>query len=173
MNLRPEGLNAYIAGRYYYDNCVRNDVTKQCNKEEYVFEFGRGYKDRWIMLVMNVKWAETDGFVGIWMNGSQVINYNGSLPVKEADAVRFKFGPYRIDLDKDKTLPDVDVHFTGVGRAGTCDKLWKGCDRLMKDELPANSVRYPKTEKMAQWSAMSRVAILVLFIRFSWRRLES
>ena len=147
MNLRPEGLNAYIAGRYYYDNCVRNDVTKQCNKEEYVFEFGRGYKDQWIMLVMNVKWAETDGFVKIWMNGSQVINYNGSLPVKEADAVRFKFGPYRIDLDKDKTLPDVDIHFTGVGRARTCDKLWKGCDRLMKDELPANTVRYPKNRK--------------------------
>ena len=108
---------------------------------------------------MNVKWAETDGFVKIWMNGNQVINYKGGLPVKEAEAVRFKFGPYRIDLDKDKTLPDVDIRFTGVGRAKTCEKLWKGCDRLMKDELEVNTVRIPRNEKMARWFAMLRVAI--------------
>lgn len=141
INFRPEGLNAYIAGEYDYKTCVKNDVTRQCNKKEYVFEFGRGYKDQWIMLVMNVKWAETDGFVKIWMNGRQVINYKGNLPVREADAVRFKFGPYRIDLDKDKTLPDVDIRFAGIGRAKTCEKLWKGCDRLMNDELPENTVR--------------------------------
>ena len=147
MNLRPEGLNAYIAGRYYYDKCVKNDVTKQCDKEEYVFEFGRGYKDQWIMLVMNVKWAEKDGFVKIWMNGNQVINFKGNLPVKEAEAVRFKFGPYRIDLDKDKTLPNVDIRYSGVGRAKTCEKLWKGCDRLLNNEIPVNSVRNSNNSK--------------------------
>lgn len=143
MNLRPEGLNAYIAGQFNYDKCVKSDVTKQCDKEEYVFNFGRGYTDQWIMLVMNVKWAEKDGFIKIWMNGNQVINYKGSLPVKEAEAVRFKFGPYRIDLDKEKTLQDVDIRYSGVGRAKTCEKLWKGCDRLMNNEIPVNSVHNP------------------------------
>ncbi|MBL6606283.1 MAG: heparin lyase I family protein [Alphaproteobacteria bacterium] len=147
MNLRPEGLNVFLTKSFDYANCVRSEVTSHCNKEEFVISFGQGHQDKWIMLVMNVKWSETDGFFRMWMNGSQVINYAGGFLLREADAVRFKFGPYRIGLDKERNIPAVDIHYTGVGRAKTCDKLWKGCERLLNDALAENTVRTTRNRK--------------------------
>ena len=58
------------------------------------FELGR-----WHDLIYHVKWSHNkDGFVRAWMNGKQIVDYNGPVGYDDKEGPYFKFGLYRDDV---------------------------------------------------------------------------
>ena len=56
---------------------------------------------RWHDFVVQAKWSyKDDGFVNVWWNGRQIVEYRGPVGYDEALAPQFKFGLYRDATEK-------------------------------------------------------------------------
>ena len=56
---------------------------------------------RWHNFVVQAKWSyQDDGFVNVWWNGKQIVQYRGPVGYDESPGPQFKFGLYRDATDK-------------------------------------------------------------------------
>lgn len=155
----------YLADTINYDRCKSNEQSGNgfCRGAMRVFDLGPSYKGEWVHVIMNVKFSDSEGYFRMWFNGQQVVNFEGGFPLGEADAVRFKFGPYRIKMDKDTernlSVPDMKVHYSGVGRADNCERLWgkDGCGRMKENWFPKNTIRTKSSHNFGPWVNQVRV----------------
>ena len=103
---------------------------------------GNTYHDRWVDVVLNIKWSE-DGFTRVWADNELVINaHSAPLGGKPTKQYSFKFGPYRNDMPPNRRAPDVRVYYADIGLEETCDKLLPNCDDLMSQITPFQSVKH-------------------------------
>ncbi len=57
--------------------------------------------NKWNEFVINVKWSyETDGFVNIWWDNRQIVQYNGAVGYNDNTGPYFQFGIYRDSTSK-------------------------------------------------------------------------
>ncbi|MGK7912995.1 MAG: DUF4347 domain-containing protein [Synechococcus sp.] len=96
MALRVKG------GRYAL--VIRSDSDRVTNtKQKGTFKevdpwSGNLQKGRWVSWRFQIKWSHRgDGFVRVFQNGKQVLNYNGANSYNDAAAPYMKFGIYKPD----------------------------------------------------------------------------
>jgi hypothetical protein len=69
--------------------------------EERLFKKNNFKLGRWHQFVVQAKWSfEEDGFINVWWNGKQIVQYHGPVGYDEARGPQFKFGLYRDDTEK-------------------------------------------------------------------------
>lgn len=65
--------------------------------ENKLFETRKFRHGQWNDFVFQVKWAFNDGFINVWLNGEQVVEYKGQTTYDDEIGPKFKFGLYRDD----------------------------------------------------------------------------
>ena len=97
---------------------------------------GKTYHDRWVDIVLNIKWAE-DGYTRVWIDNDLVINADSApLGGKPTKQYSFKFGPYRNHMPPNRRAPDIRVYYGDVGLEESCEALLPNCESLMM-QVPA------------------------------------
>ncbi len=67
-------------------------------------------RDQWLNIVIKHRVSETDGILDIWMNGRELVDFNGPLGYWDhADGGYWKFGIYRSRHDQDAVVEYRDV----------------------------------------------------------------
>ena len=67
----------------------------------------------------------------MWIDNELVVNYDkGPVAVGIGEQFSFKFGPYRNHMPKGKAWGDVEVHYSNIGMAKTCEELFSNCKEL-------------------------------------------
>lgn len=106
---QPGGRMPPLAFRYVDGNfsvTLRHSAEEKIAKPDDVpstdlFEKGKLRKAQWNDFVVHVKWSwQDDGFVNVWWNNEQIVDYHGPVGYNEATAPEFKFGLYRDATDK-------------------------------------------------------------------------
>jgi hypothetical protein len=95
-----------------------------CDKVDVNVIFGpvENFTGKWVDFVSRAVWSnKTNGVYDAWIDGKKVIGYRGSNA--SADRISFKFGLYRIKLNRTKNPKDVTVYFSKVGTARSCRQL--------------------------------------------------
>jgi hypothetical protein len=90
------------------DKILKDDDTIKVNlyRQE---NFSRG---QWHDFIFQVKWSyETDGMVNMWIDGKQVVEYQGGVGYKDEQGPYFKFGAYR---DEEYMVENAQGHKTKV-----------------------------------------------------------
>lgn len=85
-------------------------------------------RGKWHKIEVHVKWSKKDdGFMKVWINGEQKVNYSGQT--MDAETVYFKYGLYRSFMSRYKLMNNVDkvpaqiVYFANVKRSKTREGL--------------------------------------------------
>ncbi|SFM07782.1 heparin lyase I family protein [Shimia aestuarii] len=83
----------------------------------------RRFTGRWVQVVVRAVWDDGQrGAFDFWIDGKKVVGYRGDTS-KKASNIPFKFGVYRIKLNRYRNPKDVRAYFSAVGTAPTCKKL--------------------------------------------------
>ena len=88
---------------------------------------------------MNVKWEDEGGHFRMWLDRQLLVNYDrGPVAVGVGEQFSFKFGPYRNHMPKGKQWADVEIYYSNIGMAETCEELASNCNDLvsMVEEKP-------------------------------------
>lgn len=95
-------------------------------------QFGTDFNNRWVDIVVNIKWS-SQGHTRIWVDGQLVTSLAyGPHGGKETRQYGFKFGPYRNYMPYGRRAPDINIYYSDVGVADSCEKLLDNCDALKK-----------------------------------------
>jgi hypothetical protein len=92
--VRVEDGKLTITGRY---SSVRNQPGNDGTPLTF---YGPSYieKEIWHDFVVHVKWSyENDGYLDVWMDGNQIVDYNGPIGYNDYTGPYFKMGIYHID----------------------------------------------------------------------------
>jgi hypothetical protein len=98
---------------------------KQYTKDRGLWKL-KGFKmDRWNDLVYNVKWTkENDGYLNIWWNGQQIIQYSGITYFDgERRAPYFKLGLYVAGIDASWKTNTHVIYFDEYARGGSYEEV--------------------------------------------------
>lgn len=76
--------------------------------------------------------GDKTGRYNSWLDGEKIMGYQGPT-IAIADKVVFKFGVYRINLNRHKNPNDFEVFYLKVGTANKCEKLKSiHCSKIKK-----------------------------------------
>lgn len=102
---------------------------------------GRPYHDRWVDVVLNIKWSDK-GHTRVWLDNELIINAaSAPLGGKPTTQYSFKFGPYRNDMPPNRRAPDIKVYYAGVGLEESCEALLPNCENLKKQVTPFEMIK--------------------------------
>ena len=115
---------------------IKGEVGDSFDTPHYVLEFDESafeapLHNRWVDIIMNVKWENEKGHFRMWIDNKLVLNYDkGPVAVGIGEQFSFKFGPYRNHIPKGKDWGDVELHYSDIGMAKTCEELFGNCVEL-------------------------------------------
>ncbi len=102
----------YIAAEVYGTDLVfrRRYILNGKPTSSEVYRMHNVPRGTWLNIVMEHKVSATDGLLNIWLNGRQVVNFNGPLGYWDHDEAGYwKFGIYRSHEDVDAVVEYRDV----------------------------------------------------------------
>jgi Polysaccharide lyase len=98
---RPGLHFSYLKGRFEIEVLHANPDAREGADEERVFKEKHFPLGKWNDFVVQAKWSNNqDGFVNIWWNGKQIVEYRGPVGFELATGPEFKFGLYHSDSDQ-------------------------------------------------------------------------
>ena len=115
---------------------IKGEAGDGFDTPHYILEFDESaFKaplyGRWVDIIMNVKWENEHGHFRMWIDNELVVNYDkGPVAVGIGEQFSFKFGPYRNHMPKGKAWGDVELHYSDIGMAKTCEELIGNCEKL-------------------------------------------
>lgn len=113
---------------------VDGGQTAVCDRTNIVASLGAQsrFTNRWVQVVAHMKWvADGTGFFNLWIDGRPIYGFSGDS-LRQAEAVQFKFGPYRHHMNGDPGV--ADIYYAGIVRAKSCDGLGLlNCDVLLSN----------------------------------------
>ena len=115
---------------------IKGEAGDGFDTPHYILEFDESafkapLHGRWVDIIMNVKWEDEKGHFRMWVDNELVVNYDkGPVAVGVGEQFSFKFGPYRNHMPKDKAWGDVELYYTDIGMAKTCEELVSNCKEL-------------------------------------------
>ena len=145
LALTDEGQGTILKIKHNFEknDCIigRDGKTENafCDKVDVNVILGpvENFTGKWVDFVSRAVWTNTkDGVYDAWLDGKKIFGYRGKTAI--GDGVRFKFGLYRIKLNKTKNPNDVTIYFSKVGTASACQKLGiNNCEALKqtRDEI--------------------------------------
>lgn len=153
LSVRGEGLS--IKHQFKENDCIigrdGNGENSFCDKTDTMVFLGgtQRYTGRWVEYVSRAVWSnDTDGIYDAWIDGRKVIGYRGNTSFG-ADRIAFKFGLYRIRMNEVNTVRDLEIYFSKVGTASTCETLEiTNCGLLYKTQ---NVMGYPSATKVFEF----------------------
>ena len=116
---------------------VNNEMGVQFDAPHYTLDFEERKLDkplhgRWVDIIMNVKWEDEGGHFRMWLDRQLLVNYDrGPVAVGVGERFSFKFGPYRNHMPKGKKWSDVEIYYSNIGMAETCEELARNCNDLV------------------------------------------
>jgi Polysaccharide lyase len=88
----------FISSRHFANRVVREDDDVPKKR---LFEKNKFRLSRWHDFVVQVKWSwQDDGFVNVWWNNQQIVEYRGPVGYNQDIGPEFKFGLYRDATNK-------------------------------------------------------------------------
>ena len=97
LSLRFETGELKVKLRHSDESPVR-DPEKVPDERLFSKPFPAG---QWHDFVVHTKWSwQPDGFVNIWWNNKQIVEYRGPVGYRKTKGPQFKFGLYRDETDK-------------------------------------------------------------------------
>ena len=153
LSVRGEGLT--IKHQFKENDCIigrdGDGENSFCDKTDTMVFMGgtQRYTGRWVEYVSRSVWSnDTDGIYDAWIDGKKVIGYRGNTSFG-ADRIAFKFGLYRIRMNEFNTVRDLEIYFSKVGTASTCETLEiTNCESLYKTQ---NVMGYPSATKVFEF----------------------
>ena len=137
MALRDNGRGTELTFKHQFEqnDCIigrdGDGENSFCDKTDVNISYGsiKKYSGRWVEYVSRSVWSnDADGIYDAWIDGKKIIGYRGNTSFG-ADRVAFKFGIYRIGLNKTNNPKDIKIYYTDVGTAASCDALGiNNCD---------------------------------------------
>ena len=115
---------------------IKGEAGDGFDTPHYILEFDESafkapLHGRWVDIIMNVKWENENGHFRMWIDNELVVNYDkGPVAVGIGEQFSFKFGPYRNHMPKGKAWGDVEIHYSDIGMAKTCEELVGNCEEL-------------------------------------------
>tara|TARA_B100000575_G_scaffold87603_1_gene69256 strand:+ start:605 stop:2278 length:1674 start_codon:yes stop_codon:yes gene_type:complete len=115
---------------------IKGEAGDGFDTPHYILEFDESAFEaplygRWVDIIMNVKWENENGHFRMWIDNELVVNYNkGPVAVGIGEQFSFKFGPYRNHMPKGRAWGDVELHYSDIGMAKTCEELVGNCEEL-------------------------------------------
>ena len=123
-------------------NCQRLNAQSEVCQQDTAFLNLRpspDYKGKWVDVIVNMRWDE-EGHVRFWINDELRASFSNNNTIGDARAAKFKFGPYRHHMDEfNSPIKDVTIHYAGVERAPTCEKISENCKALVK-QIPSQKI---------------------------------
>jgi len=142
LAIRDEGKGSILKIKHNFDknDCVigkdGDGENSFCDKIDVNIIIGpiKKFTNRWVNFVSRAIWSNQDkGAYDAWIDDKKIIRYRGKTSFG-ADTISFKFGLYRIGLNKTKNPKDIEIYFTKVGTAGKCNELeLTNCDYFKKN----------------------------------------
>lgn len=131
-----------------------------CDKIDLNLTIGpiKNFTGRWVSFVSRAIWSnDENGAYDAWIDGRKVMGYRGNTSFG-ADRVAFKFGLYRIGLNKIVDPKDITIYFSNVGTAGTCEELVvQNCAALSKT---INTLGYPNAPRIFRYKVNQKTEFL-------------
>ena len=137
---RWNGTILKIKHSFEKNDCIKGDNSgggdnSFCDKIETDVIIGpiSKFVGRWVEFVSHAIWSgDKTGRYNSWLDGEKIIGYHGPT-VAMADKMAFKFGVYRINLNRYKNANDFEVFYSKVGTANKCEKLKSiHCSKIKK-----------------------------------------
>jgi hypothetical protein len=142
LALTDEGQGTILKIKHNFEknDCIIGRDGKMenafCDKVDVNVIFGpvENFTGKWVDFVSRAVWTNTkQGAYDAWLDGKKVFGYRGKTAI--GDGVRFKFGLYRIKLNKTKNPNDVTIYISKAGTASACQKLEiNNCEALRQTQ---------------------------------------
>ena len=141
LAIRDDGRGSVLKIKHNFEknDCIigrdGSGENSFCDKTDVNLTIGpiKKYTGRWVEFSSRSIWSnESDGAYDAWIDNKKIIGHRGNTSFG-ADRIAFKFGLYRIGLNKFKNPEDVRIYFSKVGTAKSCKTVGiENCDKLMK-----------------------------------------
>jgi len=154
LAIRDDGQGSVLKIKHNFEgnDCIigRDGAGENsfCDKIDLNLTIGpiKNFTGRWVSFVSRAIWSnDKNGVYDAWIDGKKVIGYRGNTSFG-ADRVAFKFGLYRIGLNKIADPKDITIYFSQVGTADTCEELeLQNCANL---EKTIETLGYPNAPRI-------------------------
>jgi hypothetical protein len=141
LAIRDEGKGSILKIKHNFESndCIigrdGSGENSFCDKTDVNLIIGpiKKYTGRWVEFASRSVWSnESDGAYDAWIDNKKIIGHRGNTSFG-ADRIAFKFGLYRIGLNKSKNPKDISIYFSKVATAKSCKGVGiANCDKLMK-----------------------------------------
>jgi hypothetical protein len=166
LAIRDEGQGSVLKIKHNFENndCIigrdGSGENSFCDKTDVNLTIGaiKNYTGRWVSFTSRAIWSnDKDGVYDAWIDGKKIIGHRGNTSFG-ADRIAFKFGLYRIGLNKSKHPKDIEIYFSAVGTAKSCESVGiKSCDELMKS---LDIVGYPGAKTVFRFDVDQKTRFL-------------
>ena len=139
FSLKNDGIgpSLKLTHKFADYNCVVGEdingtSNSYCNWTDTNVDFGAlsKFQNRWVTVVFRAKWDPVYGEFDTWIDGQKVIGYRGNTSYS-ADAVRFKYGLYRIKLNNSRVNTQT-VYFSNAAIGSSCNNIGlPSCDEYI------------------------------------------
>ncbi len=131
LAISDEGQGSILKMKHQFEKneCIigkeGNSNNSFCDKTDLNIIIGdiENFTGEWFDFISRAVWSnKPNGEYDAWINNNKIIGYRGNTSYG-ADKIRFKFGLYRINLNKVKNPKDIQIYFSNVGTSYNCKNL--------------------------------------------------